>query len=48
MDLETAVASVVLAETTPGTPLKRLKRKPSSAALILFRAGPHSFVDFVI
>jgi peptidoglycan hydrolase-like amidase len=47
MDLETAVASVVLAETTPGTPLEALKAQAIvSRSYFVSGGGRHSEFDF--
>jgi stage II sporulation protein D (peptidoglycan lytic transglycosylase) len=47
MDLETAVASVVLAETSPGTPLEALKAQAVvSRSYFVADAGRHAGYDF--
>jgi stage II sporulation protein D len=47
MDLETAVASVVQAETTPGTPLEALKAQAVvSRSYFVAGGGRHSNFDF--
>jgi stage II sporulation protein D len=46
MDLETAVASVVQAETTPGTPLEALKAQAVVSRSYFVSGGRHTGFDF--